>query len=437
MAQSTLDLVFADPAYSMMAQRVGMSPQAYWDTLDVAARNQHLYRVVDGPAVYSNPSHIDTFNRVGANSGANAAISSGPAYGYDGSPVQPMSPDMGGGSGMLSSSPDVNGMGRESPLLTQQGIGLPPNVGDAGAPTPDLAYGPQNGRGSVRPEQQPVVNASNGVLASGGVAATQGALSNGGTGAPSSAPASSGGTRPTANTGNARGSNIPDLSVGRGAAFARMGGAILSNAGNGLANALGAGATEMGNIDDENRAAQLKQFEIEEARRVEAQRLAAARARSSGGGSGSGGTPSEAMATINQIDDMLAMLEQGGMTGPIDGTIQAWLDRSGLRDFYYGNDEGARRAYIRNQLEAFKVDEALAYTANTKGAISDREMALFLAPIPRQTDDEQVWINTLLEKRRIAEKIAASDGRSVPTRQPSGAAPQPDTSGYTIEEITE
>ena len=163
---------------------------------------------------------------------------------------------------------------------------------------------------------------------------------------------------------------------------------------------------EYGNIQDYNRQSEKEVFAIEEARRVESQRRADAKAKAKKPKSGV--DMILAQEGVNELGTLIAALEQGGLTGPMDGTVQAWLDRSGLRDYFVGNDEGAKRAYYRQRLENFRVNEALAVTANTKGAISDKEMALFLAPIPATADTtEATWLFHLREKLRINSKILA------------------------------
>lgn len=57
-------------------------------------------------------------------------------------------------------------------------------------------------------------------------------------------------------------------------------------------------------------------------------------------------------------------------------------------------------------LQSLAVDETLLNTAKTKGAISDKEMALFKSPIPSLTDDRKtVWEPWLKERRTVLEKL--------------------------------
>jgi len=221
--------------------------------------------------------------------------------------------------------------------------------------------------------------------------------------------------KPALQTGNARGSaRMPTVEPNRinmmGEGMIRMGSAMAGQQGMGLNAGMAAAGQEYGNIMDYNRNAEDEAAAIEEARRVELQRRmdaqAAAAAKSKK--TNSGADMILAQEGVNEITNLISALEDGGLTGPIDGTVQAWLDRSGLRDYFYGNDAGAKRAYYRQRLENFRVNEALAITAETKGAISDKEMDLFLAPIPATADTtEATWLFHLREKLRINSKILA------------------------------
>ena len=108
-----------------------------------------------------------------------------------------------------------------------------------------------------------------------------------------------------------------------------------------------------------------------------------------------------------------AKLEDSGifidLTGPIDGSIGSFLDSSG---FPGTNPE---REAFRIRLRKIIVDETLLNTANTKGAISDREMALFQSSVPTLKASEKVWIKWLTARRdnliELQERIRS--GRTV------------------------
>ena len=78
-----------------------------------------------------------------------------------------------------------------------------------------------------------------------------------------------------------------------------------------------------------------------------------------------------------------------GVTGLFDGTIGEFLDRQ------LGNPEAAGRKILKK----LTVDDTLLRVANTKGAISNKEMDLFLSPAPTVIgDDEQVWLDWIKDK---------------------------------------
>ena len=195
-----------------------------------------------------------------------------------------------------------------------------------------------------------------------------------------------------------------------------MGGAVLGAASEGALPALAAGAQMYGNIMDYNRQGKMAEYEQqmlraneEEARRQLALKMQQDAAKAA---QKDAPDPADVVAAQNQIENMetmLAELAKGGLTGLFDGTGQRWLDRLGLADWWTGTDEGSKREYIRKMLQEFKVDQTLTKTANTKGAISNQEMNLFMSPFPSiSLDNEKVWIKAINERLEIARKILAS-----------------------------
>lgn len=258
-------------------------------------------------------------------------------------------------------------------MLSQQGYGLPFNLGN----TPVLNPSP-----TVRPPQQQPALQQNGA------------------------------------TGNRRmSSRIPNQQIDMASeGNILMGGAVLGAASQGALPALAAGAQAYGNIMDYNRQGKMAEYEQQMLRaneEAERRRLAlkmkqdAAKAAQK-----DAPDPADVVAAKNQIENMetmLAELAKGGLTGLFDGTGQRWLDRLGLTDWWTGTDEGSKREYIRKMLQEFKVDQTLTKTANTKGAISNQEMNLFMSPFPSiSLDNEKVWIAAINERLEIARKILAS-----------------------------
>ena len=130
----------------------------------------------------------------------------------------------------------------------------------------------------------------------------------------------------------------------------------------------------------------------------------------------------ENMDLLNQYDaqdekltNILNKFDQFGdnVTGPIDGTLGSLLDSSGLGD--------AEKEAFRVEIRQTIVDSTLLNTAQTKGAISDREMALFKSGVPSMTDNEDVWRawikarqeNLRQIKYRLANNIRVSSGADI------------------------
>ena len=110
------------------------------------------------------------------------------------------------------------------------------------------------------------------------------------------------------------------------------------------------------------------------------------------------------------------------LTGPIAGGIGNKLDRSG-----FGDPSRAAKRLILSELQ---VNATLAYTAQTKGAITDREMALFQTPVPKLTDDEQVWIDWLEPQLAILKQLQQNGITDEAAKQQgiitsSGSTPEP------------
>lgn len=139
----------------------------------------------------------------------------------------------------------------------------------------------------------------------------------------------------------------------------------------------------------------------------------------------------EARNTLNSVKSTIGLFEQGLQIA----NNQGWQDQvqaapliRGVAEFF--GTEGAAGNKI---LQALKVDAALQEVARTKGAISEKEMALFLSPVPSDTADRQtVWkpwienkLTTLrkLEKALQEEVTAGATAPSVPPPGRSGTAP--------------
>ena len=216
------------------------------------------------------------------------------------------------------------------------------------------------------------------------------------------------GTGPQRNNGNARGSNMAFNKIGSGedrTAYAttpsgemlmRVGGKIAAGSVNGYNSAMNDGIQEYGAIKDADRARdteayleQVRQQELDAANQIDA----------------SGATSGDADA-MNLVNDTMANYQSalsaisdsrasgGNLTG-IGGIAKSFVDT------FTGSPDAARRLI----LQRVRVDDALLRVAETKGAISNAEMKLFLAPAPRTIDDEKIWEAWIRDRMSALEKV--------------------------------
>jgi len=221
-------------------------------------------------------------------------------------------------------------------------------------------------------------------------------------------------------SGNARGSiRMPQMpqnqKIGLGEAMMRIGtsglGQSATGGGLGVYNAMG---QTYGDIMDYNRARDMDEFAIQQEQALEQQRrLDLQRKMEQEAKPEIDPEDEQAVAMANaQIETMEIILEglkEGGLTGFYDGTAGKWADRLGISDWWSGSNEGSKRAYLRQLLQEFKVDQTLTKVALTKGAISNQEMNLFMSPFPSiALDNEGAWIPQIERRLEIAKKIQAA-----------------------------
>jgi hypothetical protein len=101
--------------------------------------------------------------------------------------------------------------------------------------------------------------------------------------------------------------------------------------------------------------------------------------------------------TIFDMDRALDNLENKKMslTGWFDATIGKAIDN------FAGNPEAAGRLL----LQKLKVDDTLLRVAQTKGAISNKEMDLFMSPSPSNFSDEKVWIKWIKDRKAAIQRV--------------------------------
>ena len=197
-------------------------------------------------------------------------------------------------------------------------------------------------------------------------------------------------------TANARGSALG--MVPRGEALIRIGAAGYSGALQG--DGLGAAAREYGSIQDANRAA-----EVAAAKQAEATRIAELRARGTGS-KAAGKEAAKNAASLQAVNDAMYGMQRGldaiaesrasggNLTG-IGGVFK------GIFDNFTGDPDANRRMI----LSRLRVDDALLRVAETKGAISNAEMKLFLSPAPTNLQDEQVWEDWINERMAALQRV--------------------------------
>jgi len=192
---------------------------------------------------------------------------------------------------------------------------------------------------------------------------------------------------------NARGSMMPFAKIDRNEALIRIGGAMVGGSSQGYTGAMKAATAEYGNIQDANRVSETNAFNKAEATRLAEERIAALKAK------GSSKTTDKDKETFNNVSSQLnsfqsgldaiaqSKAEGGNLTG-VGGIFKSFIDN------YTGSPDAARRLL----LSRLKVDDALLRVAETKGAISNKEMDLFLQPAPKNFQDEKIWVDWINER---------------------------------------
>ena len=168
----------------------------------------------------------------------------------------------------------------------------------------------------------------------------------------------------------------------------RIGGAGLANSQLG-GNRQIADATAMyGNIMDYNRGQALAKYKVDMANAKKTAKQARA--------------DQDYLGNIDQsladMDKALVGLSKGSVTGLWDGTVGSFIDSM----------TGNPKATTRLLLKKLKVDDTLLRIAQTKGAISNKEMDLFMSPAPSVGfDQEEIWERWINERKVALQRIKA------------------------------
>lgn len=214
-----------------------------------------------------------------------------------------------------------------------------------------------------------------------------------------------------------RGITKPSDQIGLNEMLIRIGGAGLANSHLG-GNRQVADATDMyGKIMDYNRSQGLAKYKAD----LAAAQKNAKQARAD----------QDYLGTIDQslsdMDRAIVGIKDGGVTGLFDGTVRAWWDSL----------TGDPKAKTRLLLQKLKVDDTLLRIAQTKGAISNKEMDLFMSPAPSVgLDQENVWTDWINERKQALQKIKArltGNMQVIPSQQ---ASQSQIINGITVRKIT-
>ena len=195
-------------------------------------------------------------------------------------------------------------------------------------------------------------------------------------------------------TANARGSALG--MVPRGEALIRIGAAGYSGALKG--DGIGAATREYGSIQDANRKA-----EVDAYNKAETTRLAELRANRVGAGkAGSKATKGagDLRFGISKLQTALDMIR--GSDGQLTG-----LNPTALFNRFTGKISGNSEEAQRLFLNEIGLDSIMKRVAETKGAISNAEMALFGRQVPNINSQEIVWERWLQRQMQMAEILLA------------------------------
>ena len=204
--------------------------------------------------------------------------------------------------------------------------------------------------------------------------------------------------------------------IGLSEGLIRVGGAIVGASGQGALDAINAGTNAYGGIQDYNRTAALEEAQMaQEKEMAEIEYQRGQQAKFAEDYKADDLAIMDAEQQVNQIDSLYDEVLAAGddLTGLKDGTVDAWWDKL----------TGDPKAYTRMKMEQFKVDRVLMSIGQTKGAISNKEMEIFMKPLPDlTTTDEKTWLALLDEKRTAArsllQKLKAMRGQQSMTPQP-------------------
>jgi DNA repair exonuclease SbcCD ATPase subunit len=128
----------------------------------------------------------------------------------------------------------------------------------------------------------------------------------------------------------------------------------------------------------------------------------------------------EKIKKVERLEKLLS--KQGGVTGFFDNTVQSLIDSQRV------DSEATARNIARQELMDLAVDQTLLKTAQTKGAISDQEMALFQKGIPSLYAQEPEWVSWLGKVKDTQKRLIAKIQETSPTSAQPEQVQVPQTS---------
>ena len=187
-------------------------------------------------------------------------------------------------------------------------------------------------------------------------------------------------------TGNKRDSTSMSIPrIGMAERLMRIGGAITGASSQGLSASMAAGAQAYGGLqDEERRLAQVEQQnQMSMLSKLRAMNKPTVQQEKQAGENRETFINTQSMSQRQSFLAKRLRQEGNNVTGMVDGTAGAFKD----------NMLGNPRAELRLSLEQEAVNATLVSVALTKGAISNREMELFMKPIPKiGINQEATWI---------------------------------------------
>lgn len=241
-------------------------------------------------------------------------------------------------------------------------------------------------------------------------------------------------------TGNARGSargvgfpTIPDNRIDMmSEGLMRIGGAGLSAGDDGLST-YGAMLGQYGNLQDMNRQNEMDRYNAElaqaqeEQRRKELQaRISASAAKESDKKNGDTEGAAKALVSLQNAQDVLDGFDKrDGIVGWQSFFLRGWDQMSG--------DE---RENIRLKIESMKVDRVLANIAQTKGAISEKEMEIFMSDQPSWLAGEEIWRKWITDYMAAIRVMHTNLQNGTTVENGASISTMSDSGDYTIEEVT-